>query len=126
MDRGIIDNYFWYQLYYNKQEISKEDYKFYLKQLLDDVKLLDKLFLLTAKTDEIMKRDYNASIYIEDRNKTNKMNVENLTNAYSVLGSFLEKSFDDIIKIDTSSITSRDTSIIIAEETIKSYQKKHR
>ena len=81
MDRGIIDNYFWYQLYYNKQEISKEDYKFYLKQLLDDVKLLDKLFLLTAKTDEIMKRDYNASIYIEDRNKTYKDNIEKLANA---------------------------------------------
>ena len=81
MDRGIIDNYFWYQLYYNKQEISKVDYKFYLKQLLDDVKLLDKLFLLTAKTDEIMKRDYNASIYIEDRNKTYKDNIEKLANA---------------------------------------------
>ena len=126
MDRGIIDNYFWYQLYFNKKLISKEIYTFYLKQLKSDIEMIDKLFLLNANTDVIMKRDYNNSIYIEDRNKTNEENVNNLAIAYNDLGNNLEEFYNDMVRIDTSTISPRDKAILIADETIKSYQKKIR
>ncbi len=44
MDRGIIDNYFWYQLYFEKGMIDKATYEKYLLQLDYDMEYVDKLF----------------------------------------------------------------------------------
>ena len=124
MDRGIIDNYFWYQLYYEKGLIDDITYNEYLVQLKKDLKFLDQLFLLTALPIEILNRDFNNSIYLEQRNKTNLKNINQLVNAYNNLEKEIQDNFSDIVKIDTTLLTPRDTSILIAERSIKAYQKK--
>lgn len=124
MDRGIIDNFFWYQLYFDKNLIDKDNYDKYMKKLYEDIKLLDKLFVLTASTNKIITRDYNSSIYLEKRNKKNKENIEQLARAYNHLSTKLIEHYNDLIIVDTTYMSSKDTSIYIASESIKTYQKK--
>ncbi len=80
--------------------------------------------MLTASSTEILKRDFNNAIYLEKRSKTNKENIEKLTSAYITLGQLIEDKFSTVRHIDTTYMTSRDTSILMASESIKAYQKK--
>ena len=111
-------------MYYEKGLIGKIEYNEYLNKLSADLKLLDKLFLLTATTNEIMKRDYQSAIYLEKRSKTNEENIGNLAKAYENLGKIIISSYENMTTIDTTNINPRDTSIIIVEESMNSYQKK--
>lgn len=124
MDRGVIDNYFWYQLYYENGKLNSELYIQYLSKLKSDLELVNKLFMLTADPKTILFRDFNSSIYLEPRKKTTLENVQNLFLAYSNLSEVVGESFENIVSIDTTNLSPRDTSIIIAKESIDAYQRK--
>ena len=61
-DRGVIDNYFWYQMMYEDGTISEEQFKEILKSLPIDLQMMDKLYVMTALPEEIITRDYRNSI----------------------------------------------------------------
>lgn len=124
MDRGIIDNYFWYQLYYNEKEISDKLYDKYLECLYKDLLDVDVLFTLTANIDAILDREYNNSIYLESRKKTNAKQIEKLHKAYKHLEEIIKAKHPNLICLDTTKQTALDTSISIALESMIIYEKK--
>ena len=112
-DRGVIDNYFWYQMMYEDGTISEEQFKEILKSLPIDLQMMDKLYVMTALPEEIITRDYRNSIYLEPRKKTT---LENVTKLKQGLESLLSNVDDErIIKIDTTYYPELRTATTIAD-----------
>lgn len=124
MDRGIIDNYFWYQMLFNNSEMSKEIYLDRLKRLKEDLSLIDKLFVMNADTDTIIYRDYINNIYLEERNKTTKEKVDKLRRGVNGILFQINDDGSKIKEIDTSNISNIDTSIMLSEEIMNGINKK--
>lgn len=124
MDRGIIDNYFWYQMLFNNSEMSKEIYLDRLKRLKEDLSLIDKLFVMNADTDTIIYRDYINNIYLEERNKTTKEKVDKLRRGVNGILFQINDDGSKIKEIDTSNISNIDTSIMLSEEIMDGINKK--
>lgn len=124
MDRGIIDNYFWYQMLFNNSEMSKDIYLDRLKRLKEDLSLIDKLFVMNADTDTIIYRDYINNIYLEERNKTTKEKVDKLRRGVNGILFQINDDGSKIKEIDTSNISNIDTSIMLSEEIMDGINKK--
>lgn len=123
-DRGIFDNFIWYQMMYDKGELSDHEYNRII-ELLQTVLLIDNvIYILVGDSLEIVKRDYNYEITLEDRKKTTEENINNLRKS---IDSLLQKiqNKDNIRIIDTTNINERDMSIKIAEDIINTMKKKY-
>jgi thymidylate kinase len=68
-DRGVIDNYFWYQMMYDEGKIDANFYQQLLLNLYQDLECVDQLFILCAEPETIIIRDYINQIYLEPRKK---------------------------------------------------------
>lgn len=117
-DRGVIDNYFWYQMMYEEKMISAELYERILLSLYHDLLSVDQLFIMFAKPEIIIFRDYMNSIYLEDRTKTTIERVEQLRAGFEHLLPFIEDKVQEerLIKLDTSDMGEIETSIFIADK----------
>ena len=126
MDRGVIDNYFWYQMMYEDGTISKECYDDKMKGLHFDLSEIDQLYMLTADPETIIYRDYLNEIYLDDRNKTTLEGVTKLKRGYENLFPTIEyMKKDGVYQMDTTSIDLIDTSIVIADSIMDGAIKKY-
>lgn len=127
MDRGVIDNYFWYQMLYEDGSIDLHTYEKKLLGLVSDIMAIDEIFVLTAKPEIIVLRDYINQIYLEKRNKTTIERVEFFQKALSKLIPKLQKisgSKEKIICYDTSNVNELETAIFIADNIMEGIQKR--
>lgn len=117
-DRGVIDNYFWYQKMYNEGIINLETFERLLLTLATDLEDVDHLFIMLAEAKKIIERDYMNQIFLEERTNTTLEGVRKLRASYDLLmpriKSYVKKP--QIGQIDTSNINVIDTSIIIADD----------
>ncbi len=113
-DRGVIDNYFWYQMMYEDGTLNDAQFKDIIKSLPIDLKTMDKLYVMISDPHEIIKRDYLNAIYLEPRKKTTIEGVTKLKNGMEQVLSNVQD--ERIVRLDTTSITDIDTSIIIADD----------
>lgn len=125
-DRGIIDNYFWYQMMYDEGQIDLYTYEEILLNLSSDLIKTDQLFLMFARPEIIILRDYINQIYLEDRKKTTIERVEKLRDGFFHLIPIIKKNYpiDRLNNLDTSDISEIETSIIIADRIIDGINKK--
>ena len=123
MDRGIIDNYFWYQMLYEEGKISEEIYLDRLKSLNDDFKLVNNLFIMKADPEIIIYRDYINSLYLEKRNKTTLERVSNLEKGLEHLLPNIS-DYEKVDIIDTTNTNAMGTSIMLANTIMDNMQKK--
>lgn len=121
MDRGVIDNYFWYQMLYDEGTISKEIYLDRLKSLNEDFKLINQLFIMKAEPNVIIYRDYINQLWLENRSKTTLERVTNLDNGLDNLLPCIE-SKNKVQLIDTTNINEMGTSIILANKIMDNMQ----
>ncbi len=89
-DRGVIDNYFWYQMMYEEKKISNELYEEILLKLYQDLMSIDQLFVMFADPETIILRDYINQIYLEDRKKTTIERVTQLRMGFEHLLPLIE------------------------------------
>lgn len=117
-DRGVIDNYFWYQMFYEEKKISDEFYEQILLNLYQDLVNTDQLFIMLADPEIIIFRDYINQIYLEDRKKTTRERVIQLRAGFEHLLPLIENKIpkENLVKLDTSNIGEIETSIIIADK----------
>ncbi len=125
-DRGVIDNYFWYQMMYDEGKIDDNTYEQILLKLYEDIINVDLLFVMLAKPEIIVFRDYINQIYLEDRNKTTIERVSKLKKGFEHLLPLIENkiSNDKLIKLDTSDMNEMDTSIVIVDKMMLGIRKK--
>lgn len=130
MDRGIIDNYFWYRLLFDDKEILNDLYNKKINGLVSDMNKVDLLFVLTVEPKIAIIRDYINQLYLEPRKKTTLEKVEKMYSSYeSIYNLLLESGFSEKInKINTSNINEMETGIeisdcIMTKMLMKSYKK---
>jgi len=121
-DRGVFDNYIWYQMMYERRDIDQETYLSKMANINDVIKGDDQLYLMTADPEIIVARDYSDQIFLEPRKKTTIEGVSKLREGMVHLLDRMEK--DNVYRIDTSNITEIDTAIIISENIIDGMTKK--
>lgn len=121
-DRGIFDNYIWYQMMYEKGEIDFNTYKEKMSNINKVLERNDQLYLMVADPVEIVKRDYQDQIFLEPRKKTTIDGVSKLRDGMDNL--LKNVSNDNIFKIDTTNISSIETAVILSENIINGMTKK--
>ena len=121
-DRGIFDNYIWYQMMYERGDIDRETYLEKMSGVNGMINLDDQLYLMTADPETIVKRDYYDQIFLEPRKKTTIEGVTMLRNGMMNLSNSIKS--DKLIELDTTDITEVDTAIIISNNIIDGMIKK--
>lgn len=121
-DRGIFDNYIWYQMMYEKGEIDFNTYKEKMSNINKVLERNDQLYLMVADPLEIVRRDYQDQIFLEPRKKTTIDGVSKLRDGMDNL--LKNVSNDNIFKIDTTNISSIETAVILSENIINGMTKK--
>ncbi len=125
-DRGVIDNYFWYQMMYDAGNISDDFYEGKLLNMYKDISNVDQLFIMYAEPEIIIYRDYVNQIYLEERKKTTIEKVTQLRDGFEHLVPLIETkvSGDSLIKLDTSYMSEVETAITIADTIMDGIEKK--
>lgn len=121
-DRGVFDNYIWYQMMYERGDI---DFDTYIKRMSDInsvVNIDDQLYLMTANPETIVMRDYSDQIFLEPRKKTTIEGVTKLRDGMNNLTS--QMHINNLIRLDTSNINEVDTAVIISNNIIDGMTKK--
>ncbi|MBQ4583862.1 MAG: AAA family ATPase [Bacilli bacterium] len=118
-DRGNIDPFIWYDMYYHMGMIDKSRYFEFLKLLQEKRNYIELFYALYTRSNISMIRDYINSLSIEPRTTMNAENVERYNEAlmrmYQIIG--IEK--EESMLIDTSDKERMDASIIIANDVLK-------
>lgn len=68
-DRGIFDNYIWYQMMFERGDIDEETYLSKMTNINNVIEEDDQLYLMTADPEIIVARDYSDQIFLEPRKK---------------------------------------------------------
>lgn len=123
-DRGVFDNFIWYQMMYDKGELSDQEYDRIIGLLPTVLSIDNIIYILVGDSLEIVKRDYNYEITLEDRKKTTEENIDNLRNSIKSLLQKIQNK-DNIRIIDTTNLNERDMAIIVAEDIINTMKKKY-
>ena len=127
MDRGIVDNYFWYQMLFNEGKIDIDVYEQKLLTLASDLLKIDQLFVLVAAPKVTILRDYINQIYLEDRVKTTLERVQNLKYGFEQLLPSIREKIDskrEVVELDTSSLSEMDTAVFVADKIMDGMNRK--
>ena len=121
-DRGVFDNYIWYQMMYENGDIDFNTYVDKMSNMNEVLKGDDQLYLMTADPNVIVKRDYQDQIFLEPRKKTTIESVSKLREGMENL--LIRVDSDNIFKIDTTNMTEADTAIKLSNGIIDGMTKK--
>lgn len=117
-DRGVIDPFIWYDMYYQLGMVSKEKYLEFLNKIKDHKNYINYFYGLYVDEKEAMKRDYLSSISIEERTTMSTDNVVRYNTALLRTLPKIEDYTDSSKIIDTSSLEIMEPSIQIADEVL--------
>lgn len=115
-DRGIIDTFIWYDMYYKLGMMNQKRYNDYFKRLEILKKDHNYFYALSATSDEAIKRDYINSLSIESRSTMNKENIERYNNSLIDCLPIIESNIENFKFIDTTNCDRMEASIIVAND----------
>lgn len=121
-DRGVFDNYIWYQMMFERGDIDEKMYLSKMANINDVIHEDDQLYLMTADPKIIVARDYSDQIFLEPRKKTTIEGVSKLRDGMINLLDRIHQ--DNIYIVDTSNLSEIDTAVIISENIIDGMTKK--
>lgn len=124
MDRGIIDNYFWYQMMYQDNIIDKTTYEDKMENLYFDLSNIDKIYLFLANPNTVIQRDYLNEIYLDDRKKTTIEGVKKLSRGYESLFPIIKYMKANIEIYDTTNLDEIKVAIDLANSIMDDLNKK--
>lgn len=122
-DRGAIDPFIWYDMYYQLGMVSREKYLEFLNKMRDPKNYINYFYGLYADEKEAMKRDYLSSISIEERTTMSTDNVVRYNASLLRILPQIEDFTDQSQVIDTSSLEIMESSIQIADEVLDTIKK---
>lgn len=121
-DRGIFDNYIWYQMMFERGDIDEETYLSKMTNINNVIEEDDQLYLMTADPEIIVARDYSDQIFLEPRKKTT---IEGVSKLREGMVNLIDRfKLDNVYRLDTSNLTEIDTAVIISENIIDGMAKK--
>ena len=121
-DRGIFDNYIWYQMMFERGDIDEKTYLSKMTNINNVIEEDDQLYLMTADPEIIVARDYSDQIFLEPRKKTT---IEGVSKLREGMVNLIDRfKLDNVYRLDTSNLTEIDTAVIISENIIDGMTKK--
>ena len=125
LDRGVLDNYIWYNMFYNQCKITLEEHKNYFENQITNYKdLIDSLIITFVDEKEAVKRDYLNSITLEPRRKINTDKIAEYNKSIDEVRPYFEKVVKDIFPLDTKDRSIVESSIVIADHIMDVYEEK--
>lgn len=121
-DRGILDTFIWYDMYYESGMINKDKYKQYLLRL-KDINYFNKFYVLFSESEESLKRDYLNSLSIEPRTTMNKENIEKYNKSMLNMLPIIGQNVNSSKLIDTTNSERMDASITVINDLISDVKK---
>lgn len=115
-DRGYLDTFVWYNMYFKMGLMDKDRYLNSLKQLKKSLSYNSHLYSLWVDANTSMLRNYSSSISIESRSTMNQTNVEKYNKSLKAIESIIKPKIDKFDFIDTSNSNILDPSIKIAND----------
>lgn len=122
-DRGIIDTFIWYQMYYKLGMIEDKRYIEYFNKLSELQTCQNNFYALMTESYESMQRDYINSLSIEPRTTMNEQNVKLYNEALLDILPTIQSSINYTKVIDTTRCDRMEASIIVANEVLDSVKK---
>ncbi len=124
-DRGIIDTFIWYDMYYQMQMMNEKRYNSFLEKMNKKVSYTNKFYALYSTTFEAMKRDYLCSLSLEPRTTLSEENIERYISSLLRIYPLVKEKIHSSHLIDTTKISIMDTSIIIANDILEEVKTKY-
>ena len=125
-DRGILDTFIWYDMYYKLGMMDKERYQKFLKGLTQKYPYFNQLYILYTSSLTSMYRDYQNSLSIEPRSTMNKDNVRRYNSSLIRMFPTFERSIDDINFINTTNYAKMDASIVVSNDLVDKIENLYR
>lgn len=122
-DRGILDTFIWYQMYYKLGMIENKRYQEYFNKLSELQSYQNYFYALMTESYESMQRDYINSLSIEPRTTMNEKNVELYNEALLDILPTIQNSINYTKVIDTTNCDRMEASIIVANEVLDSVKR---
>lgn len=122
-DRGVLDPFVWYDMYYKLGMMDDARYYGFLSKLSEPKDYLECLYALYASSDTAMIRDYINSLSIEPRSTMNKENVERYNVSLLRMLPILEGTCDTTKLIDTTPLARMDASLEVANNILERVKK---
>ena len=115
-DRGVLDTFTWYDMYYKLDMISQEQYVSFLSRMKTLSSYYNRLYSLYTSSYTSMIRDYQNSLSIEARSTMNEDNVKRYNNALLRMLPVYQKHIDYVQFINTTELDRMDASIFVADD----------
>ena len=126
IDRSINDRQIWNYRRYKKGDIDLKTYEELRdKYSLISKKLIDFLVITSADALTSIKRDYNSSLALEQRNFLNIKNIDEYNDSLNNLQELFKNSTDNYLLLDTSLMDLNDVAITVADKIMPTMRKKY-
>lgn len=126
IDRSINDRQIWNYRRYKKGDIDLKTYEELRdKYSLISKKLIDFLVITSADALTSIKRDYNSSLALEQRNFLNIKNIDEYNDSLNNLQELFKNSTDNYLLLDTSLMDLNDVAITVADKIMPIMRKKY-
>lgn len=125
-DRGVLDTYIWYDMYYKFGMMDKERYHIFLESLKNSFPYFNSFYILYANSLTSMYRDYQNSLSIEPRSTMNEEIVQKYNSSLIRMIPTFKKTIDAVKFINTSEYAKMDASIIVANDLVDTIENLYR
>ena len=122
-DRGVLDTFVWYDMYYQMGLLNNDKYQEFLLKLNYKDNYYNQLYALLTNVNVAIKRDYLNSLSIEERTTTNYKNILRYNKSLLKMLKIMEEQVDMVNIIDTTKTTEMDLSIKVANNVLDGVKK---
>ena len=122
-DRGIIDTFIWYDMYYKMGLLSDSEYdqKISKSQILKN--FINYFYVLYSDSFESMRRDFNCTLSLEPRSTINDYFISNYNESLKKIYSLLSPKLSNSLFIDTTTYEIMDASIELSNDIMDNVKK---
>lgn len=126
IDRSLNDRQIWNYLRYLTGDIEHDKY-FELREKYFNISknLIDSLAVMYADSFVALKRDYLSSLSLEERSFLNERNISDFNKSLMGISDLFRENIDNFVFIDTSNISMRDSSVLVARSVMTDMRKKY-
>ena len=115
-DRGVIDTFIWYNMYYKDSLMNKDRYELFMNNLKNLRNYENYFYALYTSSYESMRRDYISSLCLDERTTMNKENIEKYNASLAEVIPLINENVNGCDFYDTTNMDRIGASMKVAED----------
>lgn len=123
-DRGVLDTFVWYDMYYKMGMMSRNQYMQYMDKIESCNEYFNMFYALYVDSFVSLKRDYLNSLSLEPRTTMNEENIERYNASLLSLMPKYEQEIDNVKMIDTTNRFIMEPSLMVANDVMDIVKKR--